>query len=119
MNGVAALVRLGVFLDDTLGMEILSIGRESFDPENSSTLIATGKWLCYFVRIDGGFVFLKVSLMDQANDPEQLLSAGDVDEGWRQIFTLIRALERNQIKSLTPRPLEIGDEGPNGFVIGD
>jgi hypothetical protein len=29
------------------------------------------------------------------------------------------ALERNQIKSLSPRPLEIGGIDSNGFVIGD
>ena len=116
-NGVGALVRLAVFLDDTLGMEILSIGRGGLDRKDTCTLAATGAFLCFTVKIDGGFVFLKVSLMDSAEE-EQLLSVSDTSEGWRQIFTLIRAFERDQIKSLA-KPIELnGGSGPNGWVIG-
>jgi hypothetical protein len=75
-----------------------------------------GKWLCYYVTLDNTFVFLKVSLMDQGNEPELILSVGDVDERWRELFKIIRALERDQIKSLE-RPIEIGGgSGPNGWV---
>ena len=34
-NGVAGLVRLALFLDDQLGMEIVEIGRGGLDPEDS------------------------------------------------------------------------------------
>ena len=34
-----------------------------------------------------------------------------------QSAKLIQALEHSQIKSLQPRPLEVGEIGPNGFVI--
>ena len=43
MNGVAALVKLAVFLDDQCGIEILSIGREGLDREHSCTLVAMGE----------------------------------------------------------------------------
>ena len=116
MNGVAALVKLALFLDDQCGMSILCIGREGLDREHSCTLIAMGKWLCYYVILDKTFVFLKVSLMDQGNEPELILSVGDVDERWRELFKIIRAFERDQIKSLE-RPIEIGGgSGPNGWV---
>jgi hypothetical protein len=118
MNGVAALVRLGAFLDDTLGMEILSVGREGLDPANSCTLVATGKWLSYSVTVNGGFAFLRVALMDRGDEFETLLSISDPDEGWRQIFTIIRNFEREEIKSLS-KPLELGGgSGPNGYVFG-
>jgi hypothetical protein len=117
MNGIAALVKLAVFLDDQCGMEILSIGREGLDRQDSCTLIAFGKWLCYHVILDNSFVFLKVSLMDQGNEPELILSVGDVDERWRELFKVIRALERDEIKSLE-RPIELsGGTGPSGWVI--
>jgi hypothetical protein len=54
--------------------------------------------------------------MDSAEE-EQLLSVSDTSEGWRQIFTLIRAFERDQIKSLE-KPIELGGgSGPDGWVI--
>jgi hypothetical protein len=67
-NGVAALVRLALFVDDALGMEILSIGRKGLDRQNTCTLVATGKWLCYTVQIDNGFVFLKRFRSDLSAD---------------------------------------------------
>jgi hypothetical protein len=50
--------------------------------------------------------------------PELLLSIGDCDENWRQIFTIVRDFESEQIRSLT-KPIELnGGSGPNCYVFG-
>ena len=119
MNGVAALVKLAVFLDDQCGIEILSIGREGLDREHSCTLVAFGKWLEHQVKVDSTFVFLRLSLMDQSGEPELILTISDIDEQWREMFKILRALEREEVKSLE-RPIELnGGSSPSGFVIGD
>ena len=56
-NGVAALVETGSFLDEKLQMKIVPIGREGLDYQDSCTLVAYGRFLCFTVRVDGGFVF--------------------------------------------------------------
>ena len=117
-HGVSALVRLALFADDHLGCEVLSIGRAGLAPKDSCTLLVTGKWLSYEVEIDGGFVFLRVAEMDKAEPPEQLLSISDTSEGWREVFLIIRAFEREEVKSLE-KPIELGGgSGPHGWVIG-
>ena len=119
MNGVAALVKLAVFLDDQCGMEILSIGREGLDREDSCTLVASGKWLEYQVKLDSTFVFLKLANLDSGKEPELILTVSDIDEQWRDLFRILRCFERDEIKSLE-RPIELnGGSGPSGFVIGD
>jgi hypothetical protein len=76
-----------------------------------------GKWLCYHVVIHNTFIFLKLSLMDQGDEPELILSVADVDREWRELFKIIRAFERDQIKSLE-RPIQLGGgSGPNGWAI--
>jgi hypothetical protein len=91
-----------------LKIETLSIERECFDRMDSCTLIATGKWLAYHITLDGGWVFLRVQLMDAGDEPQQLLSGADGAKGWRTICRLVAALERNQVKSLE-RPIEAGE----------
>jgi len=55
--------------------------------------------------------------MDQGDEPELILSVADVDREWRELFKIIRAFERDQIKSLE-RPIQLGGgSGPNGWAI--
>jgi hypothetical protein len=118
MSGVGSMVDLASYLSHEFAVEVLSIGREGLDRKDSCTLEMCGRHLFYVVKLDGGFVFLSACPMDRGDAPEQLLSVGDGDVGWKTITKLIAALERNKIKSLQPRPLEIGPPGPLGFVIG-
>jgi hypothetical protein len=48
---------------------------------------------------------------------EKLLTVGDGPDGWRTICRLLQALEHSEIRSLQPRPLEIGGMDASGFVI--
>jgi hypothetical protein len=114
-TGIAAVVHAAVWLDDQLGLEILFIGRNGLDRENSSTLEASGKHLAYKVVLDNTFVFLYVQLLDVVADCELLISVGDTKSGWETICKIVQALERNNVKSLE-RPIEAG-LGPHGWVI--
>ena len=117
MNGVAAMVRCAVFCDDTLGMEILSIGRGGFDPQESCTLQVCGRQLVYSILIDGGFIFVSAQAMDLIEPPEMLFSIGDTTDGWQTTCRFVRTLERSGITSLQPRPLEIGEGGRDSWII--
>lgn len=113
--GVAGMVRCALWLDVQLGIEILGIGRGALDRVDSCTLECSGKHLTYFVVLDGGFIFLRVQVLDSCDPLDQLFSIGDTREGFETICKVIRALERNNVKSLQ-RPIEAGT-GPTGFVI--
>jgi hypothetical protein len=114
--GIGGMVKCGCWLEDQVGVEVMSIGREALDRKDSCTLIAAGKSLCYSVMLDGGFIFLSVCLMDKGDRPQQLLSVGDCSKGWETIARLIGALERSGCRSLQ-RPIEIGESGPDSWVI--
>ena len=117
-TGVAAMVRAAVWLDDTRGMEILSIGRGGLDREDSCTLEMCGRQLSYAIVIDGGFIFVGAQSMDSIEPLELLFSIGDTTDGWRTVCRFVAALERSGIASLKERPIELGESGPNSFVIG-
>ena len=110
------MVHAACWSADQLDLEILSIGRDGLAPKDSCTLEASGRYLFYSILLDGGWVFLSAQLMDRSEAPEQLLSVGDGEDGWRQVCSLIRALERHEIRSLQ-RPIEAGS-GPSGWTIG-
>ena len=55
--------------------------------------------------------------MDSGEDLEKLMTVGDGPDGWCTICKLLQALEHSEIKSLHPRPLEIGGMDANGLVI--
>jgi hypothetical protein len=117
MNGVAAMVHAAVWLDDVLGMEILSIGRGGLDRKDSCTLEVCGCHLAYSIVIDGGFIFVYAQPMDSAEPLELFFSIGDEAEGWRTVCRFVRAFERSGIRSLKDRPIELGDIGRDGWVI--
>jgi hypothetical protein len=72
-------------------------------PERVSSQDALGRLLLNKIPdvcSSEGFVSLSVALMDPGDEVETLLSVGDADEGWRQICTIIRNFEREEIRSL-------------------
>ena len=113
-RGVSAMVRCALWCEDQLGLEVLAIGRGALDRKDSCTLEASGQHLLYVIVIDGGWISLKVALLDRVMEPELIVSAGDGPEGWRQLSSLIRMFERDGIKSLE-KPIELGG---GRFVIG-
>lgn len=113
---VGGMVRAGAWCENTLGTEVLSIGRSADNSIEDCVMAICGRWLAYRIALRGGWIWLFASLMDSADKPELLLNVGDGETGWKTICQLIAALERNQVKSLE-RPIEAG-EGRDEFVIG-
>ena len=116
-SGVSAMVHAACWSADRLDLEILSIGRAGDAPPHSCKLEMCGPFLFYDITLDGGWIFLSAQLMDRGDPPESLASFGDGPDGWRQVCSIVRCLEREQIKSLA-KPIELGGgSGPNGWVI--
>jgi hypothetical protein len=109
----------GAWLSNRLDLEVMSCGRSADDPTESLRLEMAGRFLAYDITLDGGFVSVSAQPMDKGDPPEMLLKVGDTLPEWRTMCKLMTALKRNQIKTLLPRPLEIGGSGPDAFVIGD
>jgi hypothetical protein len=119
MEGVAAMVRAAVWLENRAGLETLNIGREGLAPTNSCTLELSGRHLFYSVLLDGGFVFLSAQPMDCGDSLERLVGVGDGSDGWKTICHLIVAFERSGITCLAPKPIQLGEPGlPDCWVIG-
>jgi hypothetical protein len=58
--------------------------------------------------------------MDRAEARQRLLTIGDTKQGWFDLCRLVQALERNLIRDVKVRPLEIGESGNrDSWVIGD
>jgi hypothetical protein len=114
-TGVAAVVRLALYLEEELGAETLCIGRDGLAPEDTCVLESAGSWLAYRIALYCDEVRVAVSLMDAIDPPQTLLRAPDTAAGWQTVSSLVTALERHAVKSLV-RPIEAGD-GPDGFVI--
>jgi hypothetical protein len=113
------MVRCALWCETRLGLDTLDIGRGGLDRKDSCTLELSGAHLCYVVVLDGGFVSVSAQPMDSGESLEKLMTVGDGPDGWRTICQLLQALEHSEIKSLHPRPLEIGGMDANGWVIGD
>ena len=100
------MVRCALWCEDQLGLEVLSIGRAGLDRRDSCTLEASGQHLLYVIVLDGGWVSLKVALLDRGAEPELIVTAGDGPPGWLQLSSLVRHFERDGIKCLD-KPLEL------------
>jgi hypothetical protein len=109
------MLRFALYGEDELGITSLELGRQGLDRQNSCTWIGTGKHFCFHVMIDGGFVFVSAQLMDLGEEPLALATFSDTKQGWQDTLSLIKALERNEVKSLQ-KPIEAGT-GPHGWVI--
>jgi hypothetical protein len=114
---------LGALSMQRLGCRTGSIWRCSTltEPGMRLQILANWRWsvifLAFEIVLDGGFIFVSAQLCDRGHPPELLVTSPDTPTGWQDTCRLIAACVRNQIKSLSPRPLEIGESGPNGFVI--
>ena len=116
--GIGAMVYAGAWLSNMFDLEILGCGRAGDAPAHSCKLEMSDRFLAYDITLDGGWVFLSVSVMDRADPPESLLTIADNAENWRTICKVVTALERNNIRALQPKPLDVSDPEGNGFVLG-
>jgi hypothetical protein len=114
-RGVAGMLRSALWLDSVVGMEVLSMGRSAIDKDDC-VLELYGTALHVRVALRGGWIWLSVCGLDEG-EPEALCNFGDGARGWSDLRRLIANLERSGIKSLHPRPIQIGEEGPNAYLI--
>jgi hypothetical protein len=112
------MVRSGLWCEHVLGTEVLSIDRAALAKEDCVMELA-GRSLSVRVALRGGWIWVSACSMDEADQPELLFNIGDGPEGWTTVRRFVAALERSGIRSLHPRPLQIGETGsPDSFVIG-
>jgi hypothetical protein len=64
------------------------------------------------------WIWVAACSMDEAADqPELLFNSGDGPAGWTDVRRFVLALERSGIRSPHPRPIRIGESGPDSYVI--
>jgi hypothetical protein len=116
--GIPAMVRAAVWLDATVGLEILGIGRAATERADCTLEIA-GSQLLIRISLQGGWIWISAGSLDEGEPPQPLFNLADTAQGWADVRKFVRALENSGLKSLQPRPLRIGAAtGPNAWVIG-
>jgi hypothetical protein len=113
--GVAAMVRTAVWLDATVGMEVLGIGRAALERADC-TLELAGSQLLVRISLLGTWIWLSAGSLDEG-EPEPICNFPDTPQGWADVRRFVRALEISGIRSLQPRPIRIGESGPNAYTI--
>ena len=108
-SGVAGMVHTAVWLDRTVGLEVLFIGRSAHAKEDCA-LELLGCQLAVHITLRGGWVWLYACGLDEP-EPEFIFNVGDGPQGWTTIRKFVQALERSGIKSLKQRPIELGEPG--------
>jgi hypothetical protein len=114
--GVGGLVRTGAWCDAVLGREVLSIGRSAIDKEDC-VLELCGSQLLVRVAIASSWIWISACSLDE-DTPEFLFNIGDAPAGWLTVRRFCQALERSGVRSLHPRPIQLGEPGAaDCFVI--
>ena len=115
------MIHAGAWLEtehDT--MEAVACGRPPTSDADCELQIV-GRHLALTITLFGGTeIRLAASPADNAGAPETILRSHDDATGWDTVRRLCSALERNEIKTLRPRPVEIPSdwEHPNdGWII--
>jgi hypothetical protein len=108
--GVAGMVRTAVWLDATVGMEVLGIGRAALERADC-TLEAAGTQLLMRVSLMGTWIWVSAGSLDEGEPPETICNFPDSPQGWNDVRRFVQALERSGIRALQPRPIHIGQSG--------
>jgi hypothetical protein len=118
-SGLSAAIQMAARLElDFSDMEVLSFGR-GVTSDTDIQLEIGGRFLLYSVTLSGE-IRLDVAQMDSTSPPEQIVRFADTAEGWDTLRRLCGALERNGIRSMHPRPVEVPSdwEHPDdGWII--
>jgi hypothetical protein len=115
--GVAGMVRTALWCERVTGVEVLSIGRAACAKEDC-VMELVGTSLFNRIALRGGWIWIGACGLDEGDRPEFLFNLGDGPRGWTEVRRFVAALERSGITSLRERPIRIGDNGPDSFVIG-
>jgi hypothetical protein len=114
---VAALCSLGDWLEDECGLFQEFIGREGLAPRYGFKLTMSGRHLHYEVRFLELDAFgLYVSAMDRADKPLSVVFMATASN-FQRVRAIISALESTGVRSLSPRPIELGKILSPGSVV--
>ena len=114
----AAMISMEAFAVDELGLEIDFSGRRPLDRRATWTLEMSGRHLAYQIKLDNGWLFFRAAMMDAPEKWHDILTAVAANtDSWDFLKGLLAALEREQVRDLEKRPLQIGAIGPSGYVI--
>ena len=114
--GVAGMVRSALWLERTAGIEVLSLGRPALSLEDCVLELA-GRQLLVRISLRGTWIWISAAGLDAGEAPELICNFGDGPAGWTEARRLTLALERSGIRALHPRPIKIGESGPDSYVI--
>jgi hypothetical protein len=116
-QGVAGMVRSGLWLERNSTVEVLNIGRPALSRDDCVMELA-GRQLAMHIALRGTWIWLSVASLDSGESPELLCNFGDGPRGWSNLRALVLALERSGIRSLKERPLRLGEGGtPDSYCI--
>jgi hypothetical protein len=113
----AAMISMEAFAGDELCLEIDFSGRPPLARRAAWTLEMSGRHLAYQIKLDNGWLFFRACEMDGAKWHQILNAVVANTDSWDFLKGLLAALEREQIRDLETRPLQIGPVGPSGYVI--
>jgi hypothetical protein len=121
-SGLSAAINLAAFCENELGMVVLGIGCPP-DPGANPTLDCmaeiAGDHLLYSISLKRTGVYLAAAPLDSDGALETIVRFNDTANDWTTLQRLVAALERNAIRNLHPRPLEVGyGDGFDNWVIG-
>jgi hypothetical protein len=117
LEALASLSSLGDWLADECGLFQEFIGREGLAPRYGFKLTMSGRHLHYEVRFLGLDAFgLYVSAMDRADKPLSVVFMATASN-FQRVRAIISALESTGVRSLSPRPSELGVVPRSGIVI--
>ena len=110
-TGISGAINLAAFAENDLGMVVLGIGCPP-DPNANPTLDCVvelaGDHLLYLISLKRIGVYLAAAPLDGDGVLETIVRFNDTADDWATLQRLVAALERNAIRSLHPRPLEVG-----------
>jgi hypothetical protein len=69
---------------------------------------STGRELFVRITLQGTWIWIFATGMDEGEPPQFLFNVGDGPAGWVTVRRFVAALERSGIKSLRQRPVELG-----------
>ena len=117
-SGIGAMVHTAAWLQQRIGLELISCGKPADAKFIDCELVLSGKHLLYSIVLDHDWLFFGVALLDRADPLERLLSVVDDAESWQVIGEVVAAMERSELKSLV-KPIHVGStEGPGAWLIG-
>jgi hypothetical protein len=117
LERLAALCSLSGWAEDECGLEVEFPGCGGLAPRYAFKLEMTGRYLSYEVRFIGIDSFgLYVSAMDRGDSPVSVALMA-TKANWQRVRAILSALESTRVRSLSPRPTELGVVPRPGDIV--